>query len=373
MRSRRLKETTLVREHRRKRNRAAKHQKWTSDLSIDINGKIKTLVTPKDAYEALKEVPRPEGLLKREDLLKRHEIRRALRARLQEFQNTRKRTNERRTLRMRKSRAWALLAEQERTLMLRQAMLDARSKQAEDVIDSSTGFCDECKKVHVNTYLFGEKLSHVTECPKIAKANFDTVLVYFEGKEGTCANSRHKGHDRWGGNKLGGMLSKSMLYVGVPEPFTSRTCSSCSHRVREAYRTVIKNGKAARVKVHGILECQNPMCIDVKRGRAMKKRDSESGIFILALLTVKAIVMVIKPISMILSDDHQPFRPFQHAQLENQTNNASQVLEKLNKLIPVQIDQDSTRDPLDINDKDHGLPERLPFDTNGDDSQAGCG
>jgi hypothetical protein len=55
--------------------------------------------------------------------------------------------------------------------------------------------------------------------------------------------------------------------------------------------------------------------------------------------------MSISGLSTQLSDDHQPLRPFQKAKIGGQTNNASQVLEALRKLIPAKIDQDSMQEP----------------------------
>jgi hypothetical protein len=57
------------------------------------------------------------------------------------------------------------------------------------------------------------------------------------------------------------------------------------------------------------------------------------------------VLMLIRSLSILLSKDQKPFRPFQHVHIEGQTNNASQVLEALCNLIPAKIDQDSIQDP----------------------------
>jgi hypothetical protein len=276
VRGKKLKEITKIREHQRIRNRATKHQMWTDTITVNINGADVQIKTPKESYEALKELKRPEAILDHEELLKRAQTRRQIRGHLQAFQNARRRTNQRRTSSQRKWRAWSELAANELRLMKQQAMQDSPCIEAVEVIDKHTGWCSHCNKVHTASTVGGH-LAHATECPHVAKKHFDTKLLYFEGKEGKGTNSPFGGHDRWTGNKMGNLLAMYLLYFGVPEDFTSCTCSYCSHRLEQARRTIIKKGKPVQVRVHGMLECRNPNCEAFKHGHAIKKRDAESS------------------------------------------------------------------------------------------------
>ena len=198
---------------------------------------------------------------------------------MQTFQNARKRTKESRTLAMRLRRVWSKVAAHEELLMRRQAMLDKPSHEATDAIDRETGHCSCCNKVHFATTGFGEGLQYAPECPVKAAEQFETKLIYFEGRDGRCTNSPFGGHDRWVGNKLGNILAKILLLMSTPERNTSTMCSCCSHRLRKARRPIVKNGKIVMVTVNGMLECRNPNCPKVKSGRGISKRDAESGVF----------------------------------------------------------------------------------------------
>jgi hypothetical protein len=140
------------------------------------------------------------------------------------------------------------------------------------------------------------KICASKECPVIAESLVDTVSLYFEGKEGRSVGSPFGGHDRWTGNKIGKLMALSTIVFGVPEPFSSCTCSLCGHRIQKGARSVVKKKKCkdkdeyrfeiATTRVNGTLECQNPKCIAFQHGRSLKTRDAESGLsFLKKLLT----------------------------------------------------------------------------------------
>ena len=273
VRGKKLKELTHVRENRRSMNRAAKRP-WRNPVIID---KKTTAESPKDAYKILKDLKRPETTLDPLEIKRRQDVRKKVRGPLQLFQNTPRRSNQRRTLSMRKRRIYTLLANQERLLMLRQAEEELPCEEARAVIDKCTGWCSRCNKVHIAHTAFRENEAHVIECPKIADEKFETTLLYFEGKEGIGSSSPFGGHDRWAGNTTAKILSQTALVLKTPEHGSSCNCSFCAHRLQQAWRTIVKDGKLVKKRVHGMLECRNPDCPAVKRGRAIKMRDGESS------------------------------------------------------------------------------------------------
>jgi hypothetical protein len=304
---------------------------------VEYNDEQIEIVSPKKAYETLKDVQRPEGMLKAKQILERDQLRNKFRGRLQEFENSRARTHDRRTLSIKKTRAYGLLEARERLRMLFEAMKDSPCFEAQDVIDRTTSECTHCHKYHYAPCALGEGLTLYPECPKMAQAHFETLLLYFEGKEGRCVNSPFGGHDRWTGNKLGKMLALNTIVFGVPEPFSSCTCYFCGDRVQKGLRSIVKQRKnkngveIAASRVNGTLECRNPECIAFKLGLSLKTRDAESGKFVDILLML-AMLMIIIGLSILLSENQKPLRPFQVAKY-GKTNNASSILDRIEQLI----------------------------------------
>ena len=339
VRGRHLKQITHVRRNQESFKADAKTE-WDSPINVTIGGKNIEVKSPQAAYDALKQLDRPEKILSAAELCKREDVRRKLRKQLQLFQNSRKRSHEKRTKNVRLWKCWSSMAALEGHLAMEAGVASIDSPPT---VDQRDGWCESCKTHHIlNTY--GQPLKHHRFCPKAMKP---TRVIMFEGKEGRGVGSPFGGHVNWGGNKLSKLTALRMVNMQTAEHGSSCNCSYCGHRVVKANRSVVRDGKIVSIQVNGTLECRNPECPAFQNGHALKKRDGESGKFIDCMADADCMVdnlMIISGISRALSPDNLPFMPFQPARIGGQTNNTSSILEQLAKILGKSKD-DSIRVP----------------------------
>jgi hypothetical protein len=127
----------------------------------------------------LKALDRPEKILSVDELLKREDVRRKLRKQLQLFQNSRKRSHEKRNKNVRLWKCWATAAVMEGYLAMEAGIASIDSPET---VDQRDGWCQSCNTHHIlNTH--GQPLKHHRVCPKAMKP---TRVIMFEGKEGRC-------------------------------------------------------------------------------------------------------------------------------------------------------------------------------------------
>jgi hypothetical protein len=278
LRSRRGKEVTHIRRNARIRDRVAKKE-LDAPIKINHGGKQHEIKSPAEAMEFLKENTKTvESIQSVQALVANEKTRRKFKGVINGFVNGRRRKHEKRTQIDRLRKFWSLLGAQEHYWAKEAARKDDPCVEAQDVMHED-GWCEGCKKHHVFNSV-GERLRHCTECPKIADELKPTTCILFHGKAGKCTNSPFGGHDRWTGKKSGKMIALHMLDILTPEDFSSTRDPYCGHRVEEAKRSVVKNGKIVKCNVHGALECQNPNCIAFKAHHTIQKRDELSSMFI---------------------------------------------------------------------------------------------
>lgn len=138
------------------------------------------------------------------------------------------------------------------------------------------GYCTNCQCYHVGSSL-GDKYEHPTICPKDQHAY---VPLFMYGAAGTGVGTRIKGTARRGGRK---MREQHMRYgvVGMTNEYrSSQTCAWCFQQLRPARARREVNGQPQIVRLHGALECTNPLCVSVLEGHTIKSRDHNAALCI---------------------------------------------------------------------------------------------
>jgi len=155
-------------------------------------------------------------------------------------------------------------------------------------VNSSTGYCKECRRYHPPCIATSsrspnesteQRLVYQVLCPK-TKPDIVTIIAY--GAAGTGVGSRIGGSLRWGGPWLRlGLLQLDMVVVLTDEYNTTRMCIYCHHRMEEAKSTRLVGAETKTRTTHGSMCCLNPKCEAVKKGYAMRPRDSNAAVGIL--------------------------------------------------------------------------------------------
>ena len=100
-----------------------------------------------------------------------------------------------------------------------------------------------------------------------------------------CVGSPFGGRNRWGGRRLDQSLANHMPVFEVGEHGSSCNCPWCGHLQVNPQRRIAVHGKIKMKAIHGVLVCQNPLCIRVKLGLASLPRDLVSGVAMITIFT----------------------------------------------------------------------------------------
>jgi hypothetical protein len=121
---------------------------------------------------------------------------------------------------------------------------DREPVQEARTVDTTTGYCSNCEVIHHTTNGSGP-VEYSPECPKILKKlgkQIQSMTIVGDcGKQ----NTKFKGHDAWGGNKIEDTFSRMprCSTVQVSEYGTSKHCRWCHERVRYGHRPVEVTGQ----------------------------------------------------------------------------------------------------------------------------------
>ncbi|KAK5808840.1 hypothetical protein F5H01DRAFT_52172 [Linnemannia elongata] len=151
----------------------------------------------------------------------------------------------------------------------------------------------------------------------LVTAKKNIVPIVLHGAAGTAVGSRIKGHAKRGGRKLTDQHRQYGPVGYTNENRTSRICSACFVPVTLSRATRIKDGESRTIRLHGSVDCHNPLCPRRQAGRGTMGRDANAANNIL-----------ISGASILLSATHQalpPFRPFSFPPTPTMTASASDL------------------------------------------------
>jgi len=235
----------------------------------------------------------------------------------------------RKTQELRKTRAKAKVAASLKNA-IDQHTLSSSSSTQPNSINSATGYCHICRTYHppIIESVTGcpdestqQHLVYRVACPK-TKPQLISIIAY--GAAGTGVGSRIGGNLRWGGNWLRRLLLQlDMVVVLTDEYNTTRMCVYCHHRMEEAKSTRLVGAETKTRSTRGSMCCLNPDCQAVKKGYAMRPRDSNAAVGIL----LSAMTIMLRP----PDQPPWPIEPYSRylrpARLPTPTNNTCVIQE----------------------------------------------
>lgn len=184
----------------------------------------------------------------------------------------------RRTTRHRTTTTWARLASNLRSKAV-DYMIERLTPQERGVacVDSSTGFCSECKTYEVGKCRSSGHYHHPTHCVHTVS---EVRYVGFIGSSGTGVGSRLKGNFRLGGQRIREQHKQFGTVIMTDEYMSSQRCCFCFRKTRPGQSRRIFDGTQKVVNLHGVKEYSNPTCPAFRIGYTTRPRDTQACVCI---------------------------------------------------------------------------------------------